>query len=215
MGNTASKPWASLNWPNRISVMRLLMVAPFVVVLLNLRDWPEGRYAALVIMLTMAISDFLDGMLARRLDARTRLGAILDPLADKVLIICASVMLAMDATSVPEAKLPSWIVVAIVGKDLWVIIGFIVVYLVTDRFRVRPCLAGKACTACQLAMVVLVLIAPDVNRLGGRAGTILVTVSAWVVAAMCIASVISYTRMGLEFVAGQDKPLDTNGNHEQ
>lgn len=211
MDSNNAKPWASLNWPNRISIMRLLLVGPFAVMLLQQRHWPQARYFALAILLVMAVSDFLDGMLARRLNARTRLGAILDPLADKVLIICAAIMLALDSSSVEGAQLPSWVVVAIVGKDLWVIMGFVVVYLVTDRFRICPGLAGKVSTACQLGMVVLFLIAPDLNRFGGHLGTKVAMVSAWIVAGMCILSVLNYTKMGLGFVAGQDKPLDSNG----
>ena len=214
MDSNNTKPWASLNWPNRISIIRLLLVGPFAVMLLQQRHWPGARYFALAILLVMAVSDFLDGMLARRLNAQTRLGAILDPLADKVLIICASILLALDASAVDGTLLPSWVVVAIVGKDLWVIMGFVVVYLVTDRFRIRPCLAGKVSTACQLGMVVLFLVAPDLNRFGGRVGTIAAMASAWIVTAVCILSIVSYTKMGLGFVVGQDKPLDNNGNKQ-
>ncbi|MCJ7543579.1 MAG: CDP-alcohol phosphatidyltransferase family protein, partial [Phycisphaerae bacterium] len=64
------KPWKHLNWPNRISLIRLLLVAPFVILLVNQRTWPHARYAAAVIFAAMAASDFLDGVLARRLNAR-------------------------------------------------------------------------------------------------------------------------------------------------
>ena len=109
------KPWMSLNWPNRISLLRLLLVPPFVVLLMHQRQWPTARYIALVIFSAMAFSDLADGLMARRFNAKTRLGAILDPLADKVLIICAAVLLSLPNSAVEGAKLADWVVVAIVG----------------------------------------------------------------------------------------------------
>jgi cardiolipin synthase (CMP-forming) len=213
--NHAVRPWRSLNWPNRISLLRLLLVAPFILLLMDQQDWPAARHVALGIFAVMAVSDFLDGLLARRLKARTRLGAILDPLADKALIVCAAVLLSLEGTCVPGVRLPNWVVVAIVGKDLWVILGFVVLYLVTDRFRVRPTLAGKACTAAQLAMVLGVLLAPDLNRLGGSAGSHLVAALTYVVTGLCGLAVISYTRLGLVFVAADQVPLENHGPEKQ
>lgn len=210
----ADKPkvWRSLNWPNRISLLRLVMVAPFSVLVMNQRTWPYARHASLAIFVAVALSDFIDGLLARRLKAKTRLGALLDPLADKVLIICAAVLLSLRASAVsPDLRLPNWVVVAIVGKDLWVIAGFLVIYLVTDRFRVHPTAVGKACTVGQLAMVTSVLLGPDLNGLAGQFGTRLVGCMGWAVAALCVLSVISYTRLGLSFVIAEQKPLH---NHD-
>ncbi len=214
LGSDQVKPWGSLSWANRISILRLLMVAPFLILVMNQHDWAPARYCALGIFVGMAISDYLDGVLARRLNQRTRLGAILDPLADKVLIICAVVLLSLPASAVPGARISNWVVVAIVGKDLWVIMGFLVIYLVTDRFRVRPTLAGKAATAGQLIMVGLVLIAPDLNRLSEGVGTQLAKAAGWGVAALSAAAGASYTRLGLRFVAEGQQPLEANSGSE-
>jgi cardiolipin synthase len=203
------KAWRSLNWPNRISILRLLLVLPFVLLLLNQRAWPAGRLVAAGIFVGMALSDWIDGLLARKLGARTRLGAILDPLADKALIICAAVALSLPASSVPGTRLPQWVVVTIVGKDLWVIVGFLVVYLATDRLRVQPTLAGKACTFGQLWMVGLTLIAPELNRLGAQAGAWTARGMAWAAAALSLLAAASYTRLGLRFIITEQKPLET------
>ena len=89
--------WSALTWPNRITMLRLVLVAPFVMALLFSRQYePAARYTALGLFVVMAASDFVDGILARRLDQRTRLGAILDPLADKAMLICATVLLALE-----------------------------------------------------------------------------------------------------------------------
>jgi len=210
MPHSVLRPWRVLNWPNRISLLRLLLVAPFIVLVLNQNDpeCPWARHAALGVFVEMAVSDFLDGLLARRLNLRTRLGAILDPLADKILIISSVILLAIPQSAVPQIPVPSWVVVAVVGKDLYVILGFLVVYLVTDRFRVRPSLAGKACTMVQLVMVVVVLAAPDLNALGAPAGTMAGRFCFWVVAVLVLLAMISYTRLGLSFIAEGQKPLD-------
>ena len=205
------KPWKSLNWPNRISILRLMMVAPFIILILNEQTWGNlARYAALGIFVTMAFSDFIDGVLARRLNQRTRLGAVLDPLADKVLIISSVVLLAQPQIAPVGMAIDNWVVVAVVAKDLWVIFGFIVVYLVTDRFRVRPVYAGKLATVGQLAMVISVLIGPDLNKVNPSMGTILAKVMEYIVAAMSVAAAISYTRLGLSFVHEGQKPIDEN-----
>jgi cardiolipin synthase len=205
------RPWKSLTWPNRISIIRLLAIAPFILLLSYQGQWPPARHLALALYAAMGVSDWLDGVLARRLDCRTRLGAILDPIADKTLIISAAVLLATPWAAVPGHRLPVWVTVAIVGKDLWVIVGFMVIYLVTDRFLARPSKAGKYATACQLVMVVAVLAAPDVNDLTGTsAGTIAARVMHWVVLAISLIAVISYGRLGLVFLATEQKPLDSH-----
>jgi len=204
------KAWGSLNWPNRISIMRLLLIAPFVILVLNQQHEQYGQWArrgALAIFIIMACSDAIDGMLARRLNARTRLGAILDPLADKVLITVSVILLSLEKTSVPDAQLPSWVVVATVGKDLWISIGFVVIYLVTDYWRTQPSISGKLSTLAQACMVSATLVAPDMNWVYPHVGTYLATRLTYIVAGLCVAAVVSYTRMGLSFIAHDQKPL--------
>jgi CDP-diacylglycerol--glycerol-3-phosphate 3-phosphatidyltransferase len=202
------KLWQALSWPNRISILRLLLVAPFLALLLHQREYPSARYWALGIFLVMATSDGIDGALARRLNAKTRLGALLDPLADKVLIICAVVLLSLPRSSVEGARLHDLVVVAVVGKDLWVIVGFLVIYLVTDKVRIQPTLVGKACTLGQSMLVASVLLAPEFNRLGSSAGTWIAAVMGWIVAGLCLLAGIGYTRLGLAFLVQDEKPLD-------
>jgi len=202
------KPWKSLNWPNRISIIRLLLVAPFVILLEDQDTWPQARYLAMGIFVLMALSDFVDGILARRLHARTRLGAILDPLADKVLIICSAVLLSLPQYCPPGVRLSNWVVVFIIGKDLWLILGFLVIYLVTDKFRVHPAKAGKACTVGQVVMVMFFLAGPDINRLSAGLGSRIAMVSSWIVAGLCVLAVIVYTRTGLAFILQEGKPLE-------
>ena len=200
-----TKPWAYLSWPNRISLLRLLLVAPFVVLMGYQQSRDLFRYLALGIFVFMALSDLVDGFLARRLGRSTRLGAILDPLADKALITCAAILLSLEHSHVRGARLPDWVVVLIVGKDLWVVVGFLVVFLLTGRVKVMPTMPGKMVTAGQLMMVTSVLISPELNAVGLPVGTWLARGLWWAVGGLSLLSVISYTRLGLAFVAEADQ----------
>ena len=203
--------WRGLNWPNRISLLRILGVAPFVVLLLHQQQWPFARHLAMAVFLAMGLSDALDGYLARRKRQETRLGKILDPLADKLLITCSAFLLASQRAAVPDARLPDWAVVAVVGKDFWVVAGFLVVFLVTGQVKIHPTRAGKLCTVVQIFMVASVLTAPDFNRIGWRAGSHLAMAASWAVVAMCLVSVASYTRLGLGYLAESGDHAHSHG----
>ena len=151
-----------LNWPNRITIGRIILIAPLVICLLNINTgWTGWRYLAMALFALMAFSDALDGFLARRLREETPLGRFLDPVADKLLIACAVVLLAAGATAVENFKLPSWVPVIAIGKDLLTTIGFGLVHATTGEFFVQPRIWGKSCTLVQLVMIAYVLLAPD------------------------------------------------------
>ena len=122
-----------------------------------------ARYVATIIFLAMALSDAFDGYLARRKKQVTRFGAFLDPIADKLLITCACLLLASQRGRVEGFLLPPTVVVLIIGKDLFLLIGFVIVYFITSQIRIAPVLIGKIATALQLSMVTAVLIAPEVS----------------------------------------------------
>jgi CDP-diacylglycerol--glycerol-3-phosphate 3-phosphatidyltransferase len=190
----------TLSWPNRITLSRIILVAPFVVCVLNVQDPQWGtaaRRAALGILVIMGISDVLDGFLARRLRQETPLGKFLDPLADKLLVICSVVLLARQSTSVPGGILPSIVVVAAIGKDLLVVVGFCIVYLITLRTCISPRRPGKLCTCAQLAMVFAVLLRPDLPSFLRR----LPDVCWWTATALAVVAAVDYFRFGQRFVA--------------
>ena len=196
-----------LTWPNRLTMLRIVLVGPFVVMLLNLRSpgWEWTRHAAIALFVVMIFSDMLDGYLARRFNQETRLGRFLDPVADKVLITCAMILLGIEKTSVPGFKLPSWVVVAAIGKDLFVVVGFLLVFIETGKIFIKPDRVGKWCTAFQMAMIVVVLTAPDVSRIGHEAAVAVRILSRllWViVSGMAMAVCWDYFRSGMRFAEG-------------
>lgn len=195
-----------LSWPTRITLLRIGLILPFVVCLLNLHD-PQftdaqqnyWRLAAIGLFFLMAISDAIDGYWARHGRQITRLGAFLDPLADKLLITSASLLLVSQRGHVPGFPLPMTVVVLIIGKDVLLTLGFLVMYLITSRVHIVPVFAGKLATALQLTMVIAVLIAPDLVRvIPGYRG--FVQVLWWSAAAAAVVAALVYIRNGSRYI---------------
>ncbi len=187
-----------LNWPNRISLTRIILVVPLVICLLNLNEaWSGWRYLAIALFVAMALSDAVDGFLARRRHESTPLGAFLDPVGDKLLITSSVVLLAIEATAVPGFRLPSWVPVIAIGKDLLTIIGFLLIYATTGQFFLRPRIWGKACTVIQLVMIGYALVAPDFPVWAQRSWPVLW----WLASAAAIIATVDYVRIGNRFAA--------------
>jgi len=188
-----------INWPNRITLTRIVLIAPLVICLLNLNaGWVGWRYLSGGLLSVMILSDAVDGFLARRLDQVTSLGRFLDPLADKLLITATVILLSIEATAIPGFRLPSWVPVVVVGKDLLTVLGFVLVYTTTGRLLIQPRIWGKACTAVQLLMVLYCLFVPDV--VVRHAHTVLEALY-WSAAALAVIALADYIRLASRFSA--------------
>ncbi|MHC4639305.1 MAG: CDP-alcohol phosphatidyltransferase family protein, partial [Planctomycetota bacterium] len=120
-----------LNLANWITIIRILLIVPFVSCMLKINEPRFGemmRYISIAIFFVMAVSDVLDGYFARVKKQITKLGSFLDPLADKLLMTCACLLLASVRAGIEGFILPPTVVVVIIGKDLFLLIGFIVVF---------------------------------------------------------------------------------------
>lgn len=187
-----------LNWPTRITVARIVLVAPLVICLLYLNSgWPHWRRVAFALLALMAISDALDGYLARRMHDETPLGRFLDPVADKLLISCTVVLLAIEETAVPGFKLPHWVPVVAIGKDMLTVLGFSLLRMSTGEYFIRPRVWGKACTLVQLMMIAFGLLAPDLPGFCGPMWPVLY-ISA---SALAVVAAADYVRIGNRFAA--------------
>jgi phosphatidylglycerophosphate synthase len=105
------------------------------------------RHIAAGLFFFTAATDAVDGYLARHRRQITRLGTFLDPLADKLLITSAALLLASDGGHVRGFPLPTMVVVLIISKDVVVVVGFIILYLITAQIHIVPVFAGKLATA--------------------------------------------------------------------
>ena len=203
-----------LNWANRITILRIILIVPFVSFMLKINDpeLSEGmrngvRYLAILLFLVMAISDGFDGYLARKKKQVTRLGTFLDPVADKLLMTSACLLLASQRGQVGIFHLPPTVVVLIIGKDLFLTIGFIIVYLITSQTRIRAARIGKVATALRLSMVMAILIGPEVSVVI-KGWIWLLRVLWWSAAGTAILASLVYIRSGSRFVEQYERSLN-------
>lgn len=135
-----------MNLPNLISLGRLLTVPIAVYLMMQ-----SAYLAAFLLFLLAGVSDALDGYLAKRNNQTTELGAILDPLADKALLVGVYVTLGL------QESLPNWLVLLVVFRDVLIIGGVIILFLVRLEVRMRPLIISKINTAAQIGLAALVL----------------------------------------------------------
>jgi cardiolipin synthase len=155
-----------------LTMLRLLLLPAFLYILLGGARAVEGpgssdhhRWWAVGIFGIMAITDKLDGYLARKLRQTSKLGMMLDPVADKLLIVSSVMLLSLDWVA-PQGYVIPWAVVAIVyGKDAIVVIGAMLLLSLIGTVSIAPRPLGKLATFLQLSMVIAVLLAPDLDRL--------------------------------------------------
>jgi len=205
-----------LSWASRITILRILLIIPFVSFMLKINDPALSlnarnamRYVSIVIFLVMAVSDVIDGYLARRKKQITKLGAFLDPLADKLLMTCACLLLASQRGHVEGFLLPPTVVVLIIGKDLFLLIGFTIVYFITSRIRIAPVFIGKLATTLQLSMVAGILIAPEVSVI--LPGWIwFLRFLWWSAASTAILTTLIYIRNGSRYIEQYEQSLANN-----
>ena len=192
----------TLNTANRITIMRILLIVPFVICMLKANDPSWGktlRYVALVLFMFMAFSDAYDGYVARKKKQVTKLGSFLDPMADKLLMACACVLLSVDKTDVHGFQLPPTVVVLIIGKDMFALLGFLILYFLTMQVKIIPAFIGKLATTLQLTMVAAILIAPEVSK--ALPGWIwFLRFLWWSAAATAIIATLIYIRMGTRYI---------------
>jgi cardiolipin synthase len=178
-GDAGDNPLRHL--PNLISCLRIALVVPLIVAILS------GRYEfALVVAGLAGVSDGVDGWLARRFHWQSRLGSILDPVADKLMLVGCMVALGW----LHEA--PRWMVVLVVVRDAVITLGALAWHRVLRNFQARPSWLSKATTVAQIGFVLLVL---ATQTFGWRVPMVL---PVWIVAILTVASGIDYVvRWGL------------------
>ena len=207
-----------LSWATRITILRILLIVPFVSFMLKINDSALSpgaqnamRYVSMSIFLVMAISDAIDGYLARVKKQVTKLGAFLDPIADKLLMTSACLLLASERGHVQDFLLPPTVVVLIIGKDLFLLIGFLIVYFITSQIHIVPVFIGKLATALQLSMVAGILIAPEVS--GILPGWIwFLQVLWWSAAGTAIMATLIYIRNGSRYIEQYEQSLANNSS---
>lgn len=144
--HSAEVLWSRMNIPNSLTILRILLIPVFI----GFMTYRQYGYA-LAALLCAGVTDALDGLVARMTNQQTRLGEILDPLADKLLLTSAFLTLAA------LHLVPSWVVILVVSRDVILMLGTVVAHVTNVSIDIRPTVLGKGTTLCQLTYVLLVV----------------------------------------------------------
>src|SRR6202140_988845 len=154
---------------NKITVVRILMIPLFVTLAIYYGESIQRkeplewiRYAAIIVFLVGAVSDGLDGYVARRYKQRSALGAILDPIADKGLLLSGIITLSISnwSQSDPDyGRFPAWFPVLVITRDAVILVGAgILQYFIGNKMRIKPSWTGKVATVCQMCAIAWVML---------------------------------------------------------
>jgi cardiolipin synthase len=147
--------------PNLLTVFRMVLIPVFVSLLFYQRF-----VLALAVFISAGVTDGLDGLLARRFNQKSQLGTILDPIADKLMLVTAFVVLSMR--SVFPQPLPShlpvpfWVTVAVISRDVFILVGAAAINIVTGFRGFRPSILGKINTFVQILAIGAIIFAASV-----------------------------------------------------
>ncbi|GLQ97011.1 CDP-alcohol phosphatidyltransferase family protein [Dyella mobilis] len=173
MPSAPQSPWRHL--PNAISSLRVVLVLPIGWLLAH-RAWSS----ALMLVAVAGVSDGVDGFLARHFGWQSRIGGMLDAIADKLLLVSCFVILAV------QGEVPLWLAWVVCGRDGVIAVGALLWRVLVGRIDPQPSLLSKACTLMQIVYLLVVLLAlirwpVPASELPG-----------WLVAVLCVASGTDY-----------------------
>ena len=167
-----------MNLPNKLTVLRMIMVPIFVLFMLTNIGGDANKWIALVLFCVASFTDFLDGKIARARGLVTNFGKFMDPLADKLLVCSAMICL------IETGKLPAWVVIIIIGRE-FIISGFRLVAS-DNGIVIAASYWGKFKTVFQMAMTIVMI--ADLGGVFDTVGVVLM----WIALALTLISLVDY-----------------------
>ena len=147
--------------PNLLTIFRMVLIPVFVSLLFYQRF-----VIALAIFVIAGLTDGLDGLLARRFDQKSQLGTILDPIADKMMMVTSFIVLSMRSVfpqPVPShLPIPFWVTIAVISRDVFILVGAASINIVTGFRGFRPSWLGKINTTVQIVAIGAIMFAASV-----------------------------------------------------
>ncbi|MDQ3667775.1 MAG: CDP-alcohol phosphatidyltransferase family protein [Acidobacteriota bacterium] len=144
--------------PNMLTIFRMVLIPVFVTLIFYQRF-----LLALAAFVVAGITDGLDGLLARRFDQRSQLGTVLDPIADKLMLVTAFVVLSMRSVfpqPLPNhLPIPFWVTIAVISRDVFIVVGAAAINIMTGFRGFRPSWLGKLNTTVQIIAIALIMFA--------------------------------------------------------
>lgn len=172
--------------PNLITIGRFILV-PLVIMMIVQGQWP----LAFALFVIAGLSDAVDGFLARRFDMKSELGAYLDPMADKALLVSIYVALAIGGI------IPAWLAILVVSRDMMIVSAVVLSWIVDNPLEIRPFFISKLNTAAQIAFAAVLLAA---KAFGASLG-FWTDMSIVAVAALTLASAAAYLTFWVRHMA--------------
>ena len=166
---------------------------PLLVILIAYRylDW------AILVFFLAGLSDMLDGLIARKYGQKTMLGTLLDPLADKLLLVSSFIILSSASLDI-AIKIPLWLTIIVISRDIFLVISVAIFNLTIGRRAFPPSVLGKATTVSQLLLVFIILLSNAFDLY-----TPIVPICIYLTAAMTLSSAVHYMYQGMK-VIGED-----------
>ena len=153
-----------MNIPNNISLFRIILVPIFVTCLSYYsRETNLFYWASVFVFILACATDGVDGYLARKLHQKTALGSYLDPIADKLLLLSGFLSLTLMPNLPPSMRIPVWVAIPVIARDVIILIGSTIIFLLTGGLKVEPLFIGKITTVFQMLTLFLSLVAAPVE----------------------------------------------------
>jgi cardiolipin synthase len=175
-----------INIPNLLSISRIILIPVFLYMILD-----RNYIGALIVFFIAASTDMLDGMAARLLNQKTKLGVVLDPASDKALILAVYTILSISSIDLLNT-IPSWLTIAVISRDLYIVTGAFILFKLIGQKSFSPTSLGKYCTFLQMGALLFVLL---FNALASKPGFLI-----WLYLLTLILTVLSglqYTYIGI------------------
>lgn len=141
-----------MTYANQLTILRMAFVPVFLILVAY--GHPQGSLAVFV---AAGLTDLLDGFIARNFGQNSTLGELLDPIADKFLLVSSFIALTIQS-HVFELRIPLWLTITVISRDLLILISGLLIRLTLGNRRLRPSVLGKLTTALQLLTVFVVLL---------------------------------------------------------
>jgi cardiolipin synthase (CMP-forming) len=132
--------------PNLITTIRIILTPIFVIYIIN-----DKLISGLIVLVISGLSDGIDGLVARLFNQKSKLGAYLDPLADKIILISAFITLSI------RHMLPAWLTVMVISRDILILMGISIMFLNGMKINIKPAISSKITTCLQFITLILIL----------------------------------------------------------
>ncbi|OGP89112.1 MAG: CDP-diacylglycerol--glycerol-3-phosphate 3-phosphatidyltransferase [Deltaproteobacteria bacterium RBG_19FT_COMBO_43_11] len=176
-----------MNLPNFLSLLRIILVPVIIIFLIQ-----ESYTEALITFTIAGLTDIFDGLLARALNKQTKLGAFIDPMADKLLLASSFVSLSI------VGLIPSWLTVIVISRDFIIVLGMVILSMMSITYEIKPVFISKVTTALQLATIFFALlfkaVVHDVSYFNW------IKILCWVTALFTVISGVTYITRGIKYI---------------